>query len=213
MKPEYIFMNVAAPACILLPVAMGAVRYPALPKEARVLLWYLLANAVISIASSALAFYHLPNTPLYHAGTVVETMLMLYFFYELFRQKIFATYILWGIILFPVAGLINSLFFQPILTFNSYTLSLQSLLIILCCFLYWWHKDEDIQHTWPEIPLNWFVSGLLLYFSSSFLLFTFSNMALEYVSVKNFILIWNIHAALSILMFIFISIGFSKYKK
>jgi len=213
MKQEYIYMNVIAPAFILLPVAIAFLKYGALSKPARLLLGYLLIDTLVSILSSALAFYHIANTPLYHIATMIETVLLLYFFYGIFQQKYFARYIPWAMVLFPVACIINTLCFQHILEFNSYTLSLQSLLIILLCFLYWWHYENELAKPWAGVPLNWIISGLLLYFSSSFLLFTFSNAALTYLSVKNFILVWNIHATLSVVMYIFIGIGFSKYQK
>jgi hypothetical protein len=213
MKHEYIYMNVVAPLCIILPIITAFFKYPILTKDAKILLIYLLIDAVVSIISSTLAFYHLPNTPLYHIATVVETIIVLYFFSLIFSKKQFTSYIRWLMILFPVLGIINVLCFQHIFEFNSYTLSLQSIIIITLCFLYWWFKDDDTSVQWSALPLNWVISGLLLYFSSAFILFTFSNAAIAYLSVKNFILVWNIHATLTILMYILITIGFTKYKK
>ncbi len=213
MKHQYLFMNVIAPSIILLPLLIAMIKLKLLPREARRLFVYLVVDAMVSVTSSVLARYNVPNTPLYHLATIVQTVLILYFFYLVLQKKAVSVFVKWAMFLFPVTGIANSIWLQPMLEFNSYTLSLQSLMIILCSFFYWWHQEDDAELKWAAIPLNWIVSGLLLYFSSSFLLFTFSNAALTYLSVENFALMWNVHAALSIIMYVLMSIGFSKYER
>jgi hypothetical protein len=56
------------------------------------------------------------------------------------------------------------------------------------------------------------MSGLLLYFSSAFILFTFSDFIISVSSRTVSIVLWNIHAGLSVLMFLLLAIGLRKYK-
>ena len=172
MKQEYIYMTIIAPSCNIFLVIIALTRFSNLPKEARIFFYYLVFNGLVSITSSLLAYYHLPNMPLFHAASVIETMLLLYFFSIVFYKKNIAGYIKVLMVLFPLFALINTLFFQNIHIFNSYTLSLQSFIVIALCFLYWWHHSNDKKLPWSSFPLNWITSGLLLYFSSAFLLYS-----------------------------------------
>ena len=138
--------------------------------------------------------------------------MLLYFFIAVFRHPRFTAILKWVVVVFTLLACINSLFFQHLLQFNSYTLSLQSVIIIALSFLYWWHNEHDADKSWTAIPLNWIISGLLLYFSSAFILLTFSNVIISLSSKSISVLLWNIHATLNILMFILISIGFAKYQ-
>lgn len=212
MRPEYIFMNVVAPAFILVPLVTAVVHYRYLSHDAKVLFVYLLFDALVSIASSALAYNHLPNMPLYHFATMVDTVLLLYFFSLVFAGKGWARYLTVAMYVFPLLAVMNLLFLQPLFTFNSYMLSLKSMLVIGLCFLYWWQYEAVTGKAWKDIPLHWMVSGLLLYFSSAFILFTFSDFIISVSSRSTSIILWNIHAGLSVMMFLLLAIGFSKYK-
>jgi len=205
-------MTVITPACNIFPVVIALIKFNNLPKEARIFFYYLVFNGLVSIASSLLAYYHLPNTPLFHATTVIETILLLYFFLIVFNKHSIAGYIKVLMLLFTIFACLNTIFFQSIHVLNSYTLSLQSLIVIALCFLFWWHHSNDKRLPWSSFPLNWIISGLLLYFSSTFILFTFSNAVILFFSKYASTLVWNIHATLTIIMYLLVSIGYSKYK-
>lgn len=205
-------MDLLAPAFILVPVFTAVVHYRYLTAGARFLFVYLLFDALVSIASSALAYHHLPNMPLYHFATMVDTVLLLYFFSMVFAGKHWAAFLKLAMVVFPLLAVLNILFVQPLFSFNSYMLSLKAMLVIVLCFLYWWHYEPIAGKAWKHIPLHWIVSGLLLYFSSAFILFTFSDFLISVSSRSTFIVLWNIHAALSVIMFLLFAIGLRKYK-
>lgn len=210
MKPEFIYMDLVAPAFILVPLFTAIVRYRWLTSAARVLMFYLLIDAVVSIISSALAYHKKPNTALYHIATIIDTVLLLYFFSLVFAERTWAKYLRAGMIVFPVLAILNILLLQPMSSFNSHMLSVKSLLVVSLCFLYWWHHEPE--RSWQSTPLHWMISGLLLYFASAFLLFTFSSLIMSVSSRSFSIVLWNIHASLSILMFLLLAVGFFKYK-
>lgn len=205
-------MDLLAPAFILVPLFTAVIHYRYLTAGAKVLFVYLLFDALVSIASTTLAYHHLPNTPLYHFATMVDTVLLLYFFLMEFAGKNWAGYLKVAMVVFPMLAVLNILFVQPLFSFNSYMLSLKSILIICLCFLYWWQYEPVAGKAWKQIPLHWIVSGLLLYFSSAFILFTFSDFLISVSSKRIFIVLWNIHAGLSVIMFLLLAIGLRKYK-
>lgn len=213
MKAEYVFMNVIAPSFILLPIIVALFKYRLLPIEAKVFLSYMAFDTIVSIVSSTLAYNHLSNMPLFHVSTIIATIILLFFFSHLFFRKDFKKYIYLLIGVFPILGILNTVYLQNIYQFNSYTFSLQHIIVILLCFLYWGYYENILEKPWISFPLNWILAGLLLYFSSAFIIFTFSNFIVTTLSKNISILLWNIHAILTIIMYILISIGFSKYKK
>ncbi|MFT3980863.1 MAG: hypothetical protein QM687_10370 [Ferruginibacter sp.] len=212
MNDPYFFMTVLAPSFVLLPVIVAFYHYRYLPAEGRMLLWYLLAEVLILSASSALAFYKQPNTALYHVATVLETVLLLLFFKIIFNKRKIGLLIQWAIFLFPLLALLNTWLLQPLNSFNSYPITLQFGLMIILCFTYWFQVPENASRSWITEPLNWIISGMLLYFSGSFVLFAFSNYIITHFSKQTSIIIWNVHAGLSVVMYIFMALGFARYK-
>lgn len=210
MRREYIYMNVVAPLFILAPIILLIVRYKILSGEGKALLFYLVTDALVSIISSVLAFKHITNLPLYHVATIIETLMLLYFFYIILSTTPIAKYLKLLIFIFPLLGLLNMLYLQHIYEFNSYMLSLQAIIIVVLCLLFWLSHGTDVNTRWASVPENWIVAGFLLYFASSFVLLTFSNIIIS-SSRHLSIVIWNIHATLNILMYLMLCAGIKKY--
>lgn len=197
---NYVYMRVVAPSFIILPLVIAGVYYHRLTKAMRVLFYYLLVTAVISIVSTLLAINHIRNTPLIHSDTVIETLFLLYFFDLLFADNRMSSYLRPLMVLFPVFCCINFIFLQSIYSFNAYTRALEAMLFITLSMLYWIYRNDNIS--WLHISANWIVSGLLLYFSAAFFLFVFGN----YLSAS--LLAWNIHATLILIMYLLFATGF-----
>jgi len=73
------------------------------------------------------------------------------------------------------AGIVNSLFFQPIVSvFQNYSLILGSFLIIIfsICFYFNVFKREDyMEVNLLSLPYFWIVTMLFFYYASTFLMF------------------------------------------
>ncbi|MES2373590.1 MAG: hypothetical protein V4557_13500 [Bacteroidota bacterium] len=203
---NYVYMRVVAPSFILLPLVIAGVYYYKLTRAMRVLFYYLLVTALISIATTVLAIKHIRNTPLIHIDTIVETMFLLRFFDLVFANKRLTKYIRVLLIVFPVFCCINFIFFQSIYSFNSYTRAVESMLFISFSMLYWIYRNDNT--TWYSVPSNWMVCGLLLYFSSGFFLFVFSNYLASTLSLPGLVFVWNFHATLILIMYLLFAIGF-----
>ncbi|MFL9484899.1 hypothetical protein ACI6Q2_19095 [Chitinophagaceae bacterium LWZ2-11] len=210
---RYLFMGVIAPSFVLFPIIAAFFKYQVIKKEFKIFFYYLVLTALINGVSIYLAKRHIANLPLLHANTIIEAIILLYFFKLVFQGKAITKWIIGLMIAFPVFCCINFIFFQSIHSFNTYSRPIEAVMFIVLCMMYYWYQDENEQTvSWANNPLNWLISGLLLYFASEFLLFISSNYLLTHFSIRVNEIIWNIHASFLIIMYILFAIGFIKCK-
>jgi len=208
-----IFMGVIVPLSILLPLFLGFYRFSVLERPGRILLWYLVVAAAVSLAARIIASeLHLNNMPLLHIFTVIEFYLLLLFYRELlFTGKVPLFFNLLPL-LFLVACCLNAYYLQSIYTYNSYMRSLEALTIMLLAVNYFAKIAAQPNSKVTASQYFWFNAGLFLYFSGAFMLFIFANFIMA-LSRQNFDIIWNIHASFVLVMYILIAIGFIKCTK
>ncbi len=198
------FLSIITPASILVPIGAGIARYRVATAAIRTIFYFLVATAIISLISTLLIVYHRTNTAVIHADTIIESLFLLRFFYLAVRRPVIGRWIQLAAILFPLLCLVNILFLQSLQRHNTYTRPLEALIFITLSMCWWEYEGRNSE--------GWMVSGLLLYFSSAFFLFVFSNFLAEKYSLSVNLLIWNIHAGLTILMYLLFTIGFVKCK-
>jgi hypothetical protein len=204
------FLSIITPASILVPIGAGIARYRVATAAIRTIFYFLIVTVIISLISILLIVYHRTNTAVIHADTIIESLFLLRFYYLVVKRPALRRWIRLTAILFPVLCLVNVLFLQSLQRHNTYTRPLEALIFIALSMYWWGYGGEDWLGAGGSE--DWFVSGLLLYFSSAFFLFLFSNFLAEKYSLSVNILIWNIHASLTILMYLLFTIGFVKCK-
>lgn len=195
---------------IVLPIAITAVRYHRLNKAMIAVVRFVFLGAIIELVSSYLSSRHQNNLWLLHLYTPLEFACILWFFYHALNGALSKS-IFWGAAAgFGLLSGLNSAFFQPIDTFNTYARSLEGILIIALC-LFWCYRtlvEMKIQRLEKD-PAFWAMTGFLLYFSGNVLLFAFSNYIL-YINKSMNLYIWAFHALFSILLHLFITTGLWK---
>lgn len=210
---HHIYAGLIVPSSIAVPIYIVQAKYKGLPEEIKILFYYLLAMAVIYLVSTIMALNRIHNLYIIHADTVIESIFLLRFFYFAFRQRVVRRWIRVLIVIFPVFCCVNFIFFQSLYNYNTYSRPIEAIIVITLCLFYWWYTgDEEVAGTWMSIPLNWVISGLLLYFSSAFLLFVFSNLLISRYDRGMNEFLWNVHATLILVMYSLFAIGFSKCK-
>lgn len=206
-----IFVGVVVPYSLLLPILIALLHFRQLNKAAKVIFTYLICSGLVSLLSTYIVRYlHVNNLPLFHIYTLIEFILLTEFYKQLlpFRKTITIVQIC-----FFFACVINSVFVQSIYQFNSYTLTLEALVVMLFAVNYFAKLFADINDKkLLEQSSFWFNIGLFLYFSGSYMLYNFSNYVLIQ-SKHSFIVVWNIRAAFLLLMYLLFTIGFWKCKK
>lgn len=203
-------MGVVVPLAILLPIVVAVWRLRQLNAVARIILTYLLTSCVVSLAASAMIWNRMVNLPVSHIYTVVEFFFFTFFYRSLLQGKKTITVIQ---VCFLIACVLNTIFVQDLYQFNSYTRSLEALVIMLLSVNYFALLFTDISIDKPlQNPAFWFNTGIFLYFSGAFMLFIFSNYMLK-ESRASFTVVWNMHATLVLLMYLLFTLGFLKCKK
>jgi hypothetical protein len=204
----YVYSGIIVPASGLIPVVIAIVRYNNINRPLKTVFSYLVFACIGNIISSVLAFRHINNLPLLHIYTIFEFLLLGVFFFRTMPAIIYRKIVLAGLVLFPLLCIVNFLFIQNLYVFNSYTRSLEAILMIIFCVMYFFIKEESnsIQSE------AWIVIGILLYFSGSLVQFSFSNVVSNLVSHTLKTVIWSLHATLVLLMYMLFSLGFVKCK-
>lgn len=211
------FLTYIVPGSVLFPIIMYILNRRAATKPLSVLFMYLIMAAIVDIAASIMASLGIHNLWLLHLYTVLETVILLFFFLQIIHARK-ARKIIWVLlIIFPLACICNALFLQKPAVFNTYTRSIEAVLIIAVSSYYWLNNSKENQQiAWTNNPLNWIISGLLLYFASALFLFLFSNyvtlLRRAKPSDRVYDIIWVSHGMLVIIMYLFFGIGFNKSK-
>lgn len=207
------FNSIIAPLCILIPLISGLIKFKTLPFNLKIIWYYLVITALINTTATITArIYHVNNLPLIHLFTLAEGLMLILFYkytLESGKKKKWYNFLL---IAFLTICIVNALFFQSIYTYSSYTRYAESIICMLFALNYF-AKIAALDLKSVKSPNFYMNSGIFLYFSGSFILFIFSNLITYKVSVTNFLIIWNIHASLVILMYLFFSFGFILCKK
>lgn len=211
---KLVFIGIIAPASVLFPLLVGVVNYKWLSKECKVLIYYFSITLLANMINRVLAINYISNLFVFHAYTPIEALFLFQFFAFVFAGDKIVKAIRFLKILFPAYCILVFIFFQNSALLNSYTRSIEALLFIGLCMYYWWHSiRQETEFKWSDVPLNWIVSGLLLYFSSALFYFIFSNvLRFNYTNAIN-IFILNINAAMVIVMNILCAVGFYKFRK
>jgi hypothetical protein len=208
-----IYLSYIVPATVLLPLIVGLLNYGVLDRASRMAFFYIVISCLVNTASVIMAEKSINNLPVLHVYTVLELVTVLLFYREAFKRPSVKKIIAGIIILFVVLSVLNSSFIQPLKTHNSYTRSLEAILIIIFCIAFFFTKLDNAQAILPSGALTWINTGWLLYFSSSLFLFIAANLMLKQGNRQINVLIWDIHATLVVLMYVLIAIGFGKCRK
>jgi hypothetical protein len=194
---------------LLLSVGMALFRFRYLRGPLRWVGFYLLLACLGEVASDITAHVlHVPNLYLLHIYTVLEFNLIALFYVVFFGHFYPRSLMLSLMFAFTLLAILNSLFVQPITSFNTYARALESILIIgltLLCF----YKIliELVTKRLDKHPVFWINTGFLLYFAGNLFLFVLSNALLKNPNPALSYLPWGLHALLMVWMHLLISVG------
>lgn len=201
------FIIKLAQVFIVLPLAVTFWRFRYLNKVKTLLLLLLLISAFISTIARILWTLGQNNLFLLHYYTVLEFCGWISIFYFLFEGQKMKRFLLSTAVGFIIFAIFNSIFWQSLDTFNSNSRSLESVILIGFSILYYFKlfRERKILQLERSAPF-WINAAVLLYFSSSFLLFGFSNLLLNLSSYK-IKEVWGIHGVFLIIHYSLITIG------
>lgn len=210
------FSGVIVPLSMLLPLFIALFRWKFLPPQAKYLFLYILVSVLINSTAILIGkFLHKNNMPLVHLLTVTDVVILLFYYKALFNHQHKMQLYLSMSAAFIIVCIINALFFQSIYTYSSYTRSVEAIICMLFALNYFARlaSDTGTQVKIMRQPDFYFNVGIFLYFSGAFMLFIFSNFVIKGLTKANFLIIWDIHGGLVLLMYLLFSMGFLLCKK
>ncbi|MBE2290312.1 MAG: hypothetical protein IAE95_12210 [Chitinophagaceae bacterium] len=206
------YLGVVVPASVVIPFIPAVTRYSVFPRELRILSWFLLVDFVANGINSLLAFNLINNMPVMHTYTFVEFAILAIFYRAVFADEKMSRVINWLIPAFFGICVLNVLFFQDIFTFCTYTKSIEALIMaIFAVVLFMRDLDSIGGDKNVNAVLAYANTGILIYFSGSFLWFAACNLV-PGGSVLSFIM-WILHATFLVVFYILTAITLWKYKK
>jgi hypothetical protein len=210
---KHVFIILVVPASVIIPIGVGLLNKSYKIKRIKIIFPYLIFAGIIEITSRILGTHQINNLPLLHFYTIVEFLFIMRFFQLILNTQFVHRLIGILMVIFPVFCVLDFVFIQSIYQFNSYPRPLGALIIIgLCLFYFFRYTESEEQKPWVNDPLNWIVTGLLVYFGSSLFHFAFLNILYEHASLKvNWVFVY-IHATLVMVMYLLFTVGFLNAK-
>jgi len=211
LSAVYIYRGILVPLAILAPFSIALSEIRRLNKPLFFFFIYLIICGLGNAIASALASRKVNNLPILHLYTVLEFIVISFFFAEILESEKFKKIAIIIAILFTAFVIINTFFIQGLYIYDTHSRSLEAL-IFICYSLYYFKKSlgvpRDLQnHRYVFFYIN---SALLIYFGGSFFLFLFENLILNKSANTIF---WAIHASLELIMYILFTIGLLHVKK
>jgi hypothetical protein len=147
------------------------------------------------------------NFPILHVYTILEYLLLLWFYSVILNKFIYKAVFVALSIAFPVFSILDSIFIESIFTFNTYGRSLEALIFIFLS-ISWFVKivAEDEETRLMGKAINIINSGFLIYFAGSIAMFSYSSYV-EQMSISFRKTLWTIHTVLTVQLYILIAIG------
>lgn len=198
---------------ILITSGYAAVTFRKQEKTIRIFSCFLFLSYVIQFASLLFWFNRMNNMPLLHAYVGFGFLLLTAFYKHVLDGFISGKLIYALGIAFFILTLLNTLFLQSVFTFNSYALTLESVLLItfsLTTYIVLLDKTVKEQRKSLVSSLNWINSGIFTYYVSNLLIFYFSEYFSKYFSLEFNRYTWVLHSFFSVVMYAFFFIGLCK---
>lgn len=178
---------------------------------------FLYLSGSVQLISLPLWFFQLNNISLLHFYVPISTVLLVNFYKQFLGNFISAKIFNGAAILFVTLSVLNTIFLQDILTFNSYALTVQSILIsILSLSTFKWLMHEDIRKKYKKnklSSLNWINSGLFIYYSSNLIIFYFGELMMHSISKEWSQQTWILHNTFSTVMYFCFFVGIWKNRQ
>jgi len=186
---------------IWLPFIAGVVRFRWLSHGQRWIFALVSLGLLTELGSGYLAEMYGNNMALSHIYVALEGLLISEIFFRSYPSLISRKWLRSLQVGYVVFVIINGLFIQEMLAYNSYSRLMEALLMppLAITFLAQVLRRLDVPRL-ERHPLFWVSIGILCYFSGNLLLFVYA----EYVQGAGheiFLAIWAIHGALMMLLY------------
>ena len=187
----------------LIPASIAFYRIKTAIRVQRLLSILVWGGTCISLAAFSLGFFWgAPNLYLLHIYTIFDFILLTLIFKPVLNQKMVNALLF----IFPLFAVINSIFFEQLITFNVLNRSISAFLIMLYALSFFTKALKEMKILQLEkTPLFWISIGALFYNAASFFIFLFSKDLVPFKSL--WFTYFGVHSIFTILLYIFYSIA------
>ncbi|WP_448700658.1 hypothetical protein ACFGVR_01540 [Mucilaginibacter sp. AW1-3] len=207
-----IFFAVNIPPCVAALIA--ALNYKKIDRKLTSLKLYIFFAALMQLIQLVLWFKNIHNLFLLHFFVPVEFILLAHFYQSILQNLINRRIILTTTILFVIFSIVNTLFFQKISTFNSNALVTEDVIITtmsIATFIILLNRRSGLNKPPIGQALSWINSGIFINFSTTLVLFYFSNYLIAHLSNNVFSYIaWLFNDAATVTMHCCFIVGILK---
>jgi hypothetical protein len=149
--------------------------YSRFPPSGRIIGFFVCFTAICEIVGTLEIFYHSNNLYILHIYTLGAFLFCGFFFHHLFRllgwYHLKISYIIIGAVLI----ILNTLLFQWIDVFNSYSKTISQLIIIGFCILAYSLLTLKGYHNNDQSAIKFFIAAILISSTASISLYLFSH--------------------------------------
>ncbi|MBB5636880.1 hypothetical protein HDE68_002793 [Pedobacter cryoconitis] len=198
-----------APFALIPPAIMAVVLLRNSNITFRILSIHILISSVTEFSATLLWSLKINNIFLLHIYTLEEFALLSWFYATIITGSSWKIFFRGCLITFTILTLLNSLFLQPITVNNTYARGLESLLCMIyaiICFHKLINNTPAISKPYHN-SLLLINSGVLIYFTSSCLLFTLSNYLRKPEFTDARMMLWTCHAFFSTVYYLLLFFG------
>jgi len=169
---------------------------------------YIAVTFSVEIITYWYSFHNMNNVKIYNIWAILNFTYVLFLLRSFLSTTKFIRALSYAIIIFPVIGLLNMLFIQGHVLFNTYTYMLGCLAVVISCIFYFYERIKfPGPHSLLQDPTFWTATGLLFFYTCSLPL----NGLMNFISNMPFIVFSTLHVTnimINIILYLFFSISF-----
>jgi hypothetical protein len=210
LKTIFFYCSTFAFVPILVATIIGGIRYCFAVKHEKYLIVLMGFCLLTEVGTSILWHLEMNNLWISHLLAPVELMLLLRYYGKEFNRNFAQVLNAMGIgfLLFVTT---DSLFFHSPFEMNAVSKTTECIVLVLLSLIMWMKIMRDMElKKLTSAPMFWVNSAVLMYFSTTILLFIFSRSILE--SPELAIWIWMFHLFFMTLYYVLFSIGLWKIR-
>lgn len=202
------FLDYFGPLSTIIPAIIGLIRSKSLSKKLRLLLLYCIIIAAKEITCVILAQNGYRNLAIYNIANIIDSIPLFLIYYLEFKSKNLKQIILSFIIVSTLFSILNIIWLQGFLSFNTFSIFSVNFFKTITTLLYFYILLKEAENlNLIKTPLFWVSAGLLIYSVGTSLIFSLYEIYLEFpVEISDGI--WAINSLLYIFLNILFSIAF-----
>ena len=160
-----------------IPFLAGVLAFKRLGPETRILVSYFALLGLVDVFGVYLALNKINNIWLFHLFTPLEYGFLVMVFSYWQRRSLLRLLLRVSIPLFVLICIVSKLFVEDLVSFDSFTSSLESWALILISIYTLLALHRDKSSPILGMPRFWIAAAVLIYFSGNIPIFAFANIA------------------------------------